>query len=92
VGADRRRHALVIDVTVDRGLALYRSRVPLAREIFADTTVPLSYRRVRAQVIRDQLPATRAALEPTGVRSRGRSRWRPPDPDTRAACGGAPAG
>ena len=41
-------NALVIDVKDDRGLLLYRSRVPLAREIGADTTQPMSYRRLRA--------------------------------------------
>lgn len=43
-------NALVIDVKDDRGFVLYRSTVPLAREIGADTTRPLSYRRVRAIV------------------------------------------
>jgi hypothetical protein len=41
-------NALVIDVKDDRGLMLYRSTVPLAREIGADTTMPVSYRRLRA--------------------------------------------
>jgi hypothetical protein len=41
-------NALVIDVKDDRGFVLYRSTVPLAREIGADTTMPMSYRRVRA--------------------------------------------
>jgi hypothetical protein len=41
-------NALVIDVKDDRGFVLYRSTVPLAREIGADTTRPMSYRRVRA--------------------------------------------
>jgi hypothetical protein len=41
-------NALVIDVKDDRGFVLYRSNVPLAREIGADTTRPMSYRRVRA--------------------------------------------
>ena len=41
-------NALVIDVKDDRGLVLYRSTVPLAREIAADTTMPVSYRRIRA--------------------------------------------
>jgi hypothetical protein len=41
-------NALVIDVKDDRGFALYRSTVPLAREIGADTTRPMSYRRIRA--------------------------------------------
>ena len=41
-------NALVIDVKDDRGFVLYRSAVPLAREIGADTTRPMSYRRMRA--------------------------------------------
>lgn len=41
-------NALVIDVKDDRGLVLYHSNVPLAREIDADTTRPMSYRRLRA--------------------------------------------
>lgn len=41
-------NALVIDVKDDRGLMLYRSSVPLAREIRADTTQPMSGRRLRA--------------------------------------------
>lgn len=41
-------NALVIDVKDDRGLALYHSQVPLAKEIGADTTRPMSYRRLRA--------------------------------------------
>lgn len=41
-------NALVIDVKDDRGLMLYRSQVPLAREIGADTTYPMSYKRMRS--------------------------------------------
>lgn len=41
-------NALVIDVKDDRGFALYRSEVPLARAIGADTTNPMSHRRLRA--------------------------------------------
>lgn len=41
-------NALVIDVKDDRGLMLYRSDVPLAREIGADTTQPMSAGRLRA--------------------------------------------
>jgi hypothetical protein len=41
-------NALVIDVKDDRGLVLYHSTVPLAREIGADTLQPMSYRRLRA--------------------------------------------
>jgi hypothetical protein len=41
-------NALVIDVKDDRGLVLYHSTVPLAREIYADTLQPISYARMRA--------------------------------------------
>ena len=41
-------NALVIDVKDDRGLMLYRSGVPLAREIGADTTQPMSLVRLHA--------------------------------------------
>src|ERR687887_2453596 len=40
-------NAFVIDVKDDRGLMLYHSQVPLAREIGADTTYPMSYQRIR---------------------------------------------
>jgi hypothetical protein len=40
-------NALVIDVKDDRGFVLYRSRVPLATEIGADTTRPMSQARLR---------------------------------------------
>ena len=41
-------NALVIDVKDDRGFLLYRSEVPLAREIGADTNRPMSAKRLRA--------------------------------------------
>ena len=41
-------NALVIDVKDDRGYVLYRSRVPLAREIGADTVAPMRADRMRA--------------------------------------------
>jgi hypothetical protein len=41
-------NALVIDVKDDRGLLLYRSGVPLARRIGADTTQPMTARRLKA--------------------------------------------
>lgn len=40
-------NALVIDVKDDRGFVLYKSRVPLANEIGADTTRPMSKARLR---------------------------------------------
>lgn len=41
-------NALVIDVKDDRGLVLYRSRVPLAAKIGADSNRPMSQRRLTA--------------------------------------------
>ncbi|MGI8497678.1 MAG: putative glycoside hydrolase [Gemmatimonadaceae bacterium] len=41
-------NALVIDVKDDRGFVLYRSRVPLAREIGADTNMAMRPDRLRA--------------------------------------------
>jgi hypothetical protein len=41
-------NSFVIDVKDDRGYVLYRSRVPLAREIGADTVMPMSQTRLRA--------------------------------------------
>jgi hypothetical protein len=43
-------NALVIDVKDDRGFVLYRSRVPLAHEIGADTVRPMTAARVRAML------------------------------------------
>lgn len=43
-------NALVIDVKDDRGYTLYRSGVPLAREIGADTVMPMPMSRVRAML------------------------------------------
>lgn len=40
-------NALVIDVKDDRGFVLYRSQVPLARAIGADTNTAMPHRRVR---------------------------------------------
>lgn len=41
-------NALIIDVKDDRGFVLYRSNVPLARQIGADTNSPMSQSRLRA--------------------------------------------
>ncbi len=43
-------NALVIDVKDDRGFVLYRSRVPLAQAIGADTNRPMSHARLRAML------------------------------------------
>ncbi|HMC53969.1 MAG TPA: putative glycoside hydrolase [Gemmatimonadaceae bacterium] len=50
-------NALVIDVKDDRGLMLYRTGVPLAQEIGADTTYPMAESRLRA--VLDSLRAHR---------------------------------
>jgi hypothetical protein len=41
-------NALVLDVKDDRGYVLYRSNVPLAKQIGADSTMPVSANRMRA--------------------------------------------
>lgn len=41
-------NALVLDVKDDRGYVLYRSSVPLAKTIGADTTMPVTAKRMRA--------------------------------------------
>ena len=41
-------NALVLDVKDDRGYVLYRSSVPLAKRVGADTTMPVSATRIRA--------------------------------------------
>ena len=43
-------NALVIDVKDDRGFVLYRSRVPLAQAIGADTNRPMTHARLRAML------------------------------------------
>ena len=43
-------NALVIDVKDDRGFVLYKSRVPLAVQIGADTNSTMSHKRVRAML------------------------------------------
>jgi hypothetical protein len=43
-------NALVIDVKDDRGFVLYRSRVPLAQSIGADTNRPMTHARLRAML------------------------------------------
>ncbi len=48
VAARTEINALVIDVKDDRGFVLYRSQVPLARAIGADTNRPMRAERIRA--------------------------------------------
>lgn len=51
-------NALVIDVKDDRGFVLYKSRVPLAAQIGADTNSAMSHKRLRA--ILDTMAAHRS--------------------------------
>src|SRR4029079_1318717 len=50
-------NALVLDVKDDRGFVLYKSRVPLAVEIGADTNMAMSHKKLRA--ILDTLAANK---------------------------------
>src|SRR5918992_1445649 len=72
-------NALVIDVKDDRGLVLYRSRVPLAREIGADTIAPMRASRMRA--VLDTMrahgiyPIARIVVVKDPLLARARSQW-----------------
>ncbi len=72
-------NALVIDVKDDRGFVLYRSRVPLAREIGADTVAPMRADRMRA--VLDTMrahgiyPIARIVVVKDPVLARKRSEW-----------------
>jgi hypothetical protein len=72
-------NALVIDVKDDRGYVLYRSRVPLAREIGADTVAPMRADRMRA--ILDTMraygiyPIARIVVMKDPVLARKKSDW-----------------
>src|SRR5205085_4750072 len=72
-------NALVIDVKDDRGLVLYRSRVPLAKEIGADTTRPMSYRRLRAVLdtmrAHDIYPIARIVVAKDPLLAQARPEW-----------------
>jgi len=72
-------NALVIDVKDDRGLVLYRSRVPLAREIGADTTNPMSLARVRALLdtmrAHDIYPIARIVVVKDPLLAKARLAW-----------------
>ena len=81
VGVARRTevNALVIDVKDDRGYVLYRSGVPLARQIGADTTSPVSGSRMRA--ILDSMRASgihaiaRIVVAKDPLLARAKSEW-----------------
>jgi hypothetical protein len=72
-------NALVIDVKDDRGYVLYRSRVPLAREIGADTVAPMRADRIRA--VLDTMrthgiyPIARIVVVKDPLLARRRSEW-----------------
>ena len=72
-------NALVIDVKDDRGLVLYHSRVPLAKEIGADTTRPMSYRRLRAVLdtmrAHDIYPIARIVVAKDPLLASAKSEW-----------------
>ena len=72
-------NALVIDVKDDRGYVLYRSRVPLAREIGADSVATMRAERVRA--ILDTMrahsiyPIARIVVVKDPILARQKSEW-----------------
>jgi hypothetical protein len=72
-------NALVIDVKDDRGYVLYRSRVPLARDIGADTVAPMRADRMRA--ILDTMrahsiyPIARIVVVKDPILAREKSEW-----------------
>ena len=72
-------NALVIDVKDDRGYVLYRSRVPLAREIGADTNAPMRADRMRAVLdtmrTHDIYPIARIVVMKDPLLARRRSEW-----------------
>jgi hypothetical protein len=72
-------NALVIDVKDDRGYVLYRSRVPLASEIGADTTQPMTHARLRAMLdtmrAHDILPIARIVVIKDPLLARAKPGW-----------------
>ena len=72
-------NALVIDVKDDRGYVLYRSSVPLARAIGADTVQPMSASRVRAVLdtmrANDILPIARIVVAKDPLLANARRDW-----------------
>ncbi|HEU5183922.1 MAG TPA: putative glycoside hydrolase [Gemmatimonadaceae bacterium] len=81
IGVARRTevNALVIDVKDDRGFVLYRSRVPLAREIGADTVAPMRASRMRAVLdtmrAHGVYPIARIVVMKDPVLARAKSEW-----------------
>jgi hypothetical protein len=72
-------NTLVIDVKDDRGLVLYRSRVPLARQIGADTDSPMSLNRLRALLdtmrVYNIYPVARIVVVKDPLLARGKPDW-----------------
>ena len=72
-------NALVIDVKDDRGFVLYKSRVPLANQIGADTTRPMSHARVRAlldtMIAHRIYPIARIVVAKDPLLARARLEW-----------------
>jgi hypothetical protein len=82
-------NALVIDVKDDRGFVLYRSRVPLAREIGADTNRPMRHERLRAMLdsmrVHHIYPIARIVVAKDPLLARAKLEWairRKADPST----------
>lgn len=72
-------NALVIDVKDDRGFTLYKSRVPLATQIGADTTRPMSHTRLRAlldtMVAHGIYPIARIVVAKDPLLARAKLEW-----------------
>jgi len=72
-------NALVIDVKDDRGFTLYESRVPLATQIGADTTRPMSHTRLRAlldtMVAHGIYPIARIVVAKDPLLARAKLEW-----------------
>jgi len=72
-------NALVIDVKDDRGFTLYKSRVPLATQIGADTTRPMSHARLRSlldtMVAHGIYPIARIVVAKDPLLARAKLEW-----------------
>src|SRR5215213_1301624 len=72
-------NALVIDVKDDRGFTLYKSRVPLANQIGADTTRPMSHARLRAildtMIAHNIYPIARIVVAKDPLLARAKLEW-----------------
>ena len=72
-------NSLVIDVKDDRGFLLYRSGVPLAQAIGADTNRPMSAKRLRAIIdtmrAHDIFPIARIVVAKDPLLAQAKSEW-----------------